>query len=318
MVTRSEIKKGVTSIPSFVNEYGVRGGLSRWSGIVYNRTVREVTGRSIFDEEWDVCVILDACRADELERQRRNFDWIGDVGRFPSLASCTWNWLPRTLEATPDDVLRETVYVTANPFSGRFCSREQFHALDEVWKYEWDERRGTVYPRPVTDRAIHHWRTTDADRLLVHYVQPHVPFLSDDAERLSRANFTHEADSSPDAWDRVTRGGLSRETAIAMYRETLERVLEDVELLLSNLRAETVVITADHGEAFGEWGLYGHPEGIDLPCLTRVPWLVTSATDERTHAPKEYDRTRSNVSNEEQLAALGYAEGGQKDYSAAD
>ena len=309
MVTPTEIRKGITSIPSFVRKYGASGGLCRWSGIVYNRAVRNIDGRSIFDEEWDVCVLLDACRADELEHQRSNFDWIDTVGRFPSLASCTWHWLPRTIEATSDETLQESTYVCANPFSARFCSEDQFHELDEVWRYSWDEQKGTVYPRAVTDRAIDHWRQTDASRMLVHYIQPHVPFLSKGAQSLTRANFTHETESSIDDWGRVTRGELSRDEAIEMYRDTLERVLEDVDLLLSNLQADNVVITADHGEAFGEWGLYGHPEQIDLPCLTQVPWLETAAVDEETYTPNVEERTETGVSTEEQLAALGYAEG---------
>ena len=308
MVTLSEAKKGITSIPGFVEQYGLTGGLSRFAGIAYHRATKDITGRSIFDEQWDVCVILDACRADELAKQRHEFEWIEQVDQFPSLASCTWDWLPRTLDGTPEKVLKNTTYVSANPFSGEFCSRNQFYELDEVWRYAWDEHRGTVRPRPVTDRAIHHWRNTDTPRLLVHYVQPHVPFLSSGAQTLSRANFDHEEDSVFDAWDRVTRGQLPRETATGMYRETLNEVLQDVDLLLSNLQAERVVITADHGEAFGEWGLYGHPEKIDLPCLTQVPWVVTSGENKRTHEPSDYERTSNEVSRSEQLEALGYAE----------
>lgn len=308
MTSLSDMKKGITSIPSFIDEYGASGGLRRWFGIVYNQATGTIQGRSIFEEEWDVCIVLDACRADELERQRSKFGWISGVGRFPSLGSSTWNWLPRTLETTPDRELRDTTYVSANPFTGRFCSDDQFDELDEVWKYAWDEDKGTVYPRPVTDRAIHHGRNTDSQRLLVHYIQPHVPFLSEEAESLSRSNFTHDVESVPDTWDRVTRGEIAPETAISLYRETLEQVLEDVELLLSNVDAEKVVITADHGEAFGEWGLYGHPGDIDIPCLTQVPWFETTATDERTHAPAEYDRTEGEVERNEQLRALGYSE----------
>jgi hypothetical protein len=306
MVTLREVKKGVTSVPGFVSEYGVTGGLSRWFGVVSNRAVRNVDGRSIFFEDWDVSIVLDACRADELENQRSNFDWIEGVDRFPSLASCTWNWFPRTLGATPDEALRDTTYVCANPFSSDFCSDGQFHELDEVWRYAWDEDKGTVYPRPVTDRAIHHWRNTDTQRLLVHYLQPHVPFLGSDADALGRSNFTHDRESAPDAWDKVTRGELSRERAISMYRDTLEYVLEDVELLLSNVDADDVVVTADHGEAFGEWGLYGHPPEIALPCLTQVPWLRTTAHDERTHVPREYEGGDDEFSREQRLTALGY------------
>lgn len=304
MITSNEIKKGFTSIPGFVDRYGVFRGLHRWTGIVYNRTTRSVTGQSIFDVDWDVCVLLDACRADELTRQRAMFEWIDRVDRYPSLASCTWNWMPRTFEATPASVLRNTIYVCSNPFSADFCSTEQFHTVDEVWRYAWDDGKGTVYPRPVTDRAIHHWRSETASRMLVHYLQPHVPFLSSNADSLSRDNFDHDAESIPDAWEQVARGDLQRQTAIAQYRETLEHVLEDVELLLSNIDAERVVITADHGECFDEWGLYGHENEIDLPCLTSVPWVETSGTDHETHTPQAYETEETPVEQIDQLQAL--------------
>lgn len=308
MISLSDVQKGITSIPEFVRKYGLSGGLNRWSGVVFNRATSDVDGRSIFEEDWDVCVILDACRADELERFQNGHDWLESVGRFPSIASCTWNWLPRTLERTPDEVLKNTTYVAANPFTDRFCTADEFYELDEVWRYAWNEEAGTVLPRPVTDRAIHHGRNTNSPRLLVHYVQPHVPFLTERSRKLSRSNFDHGEESVTDAWDRVTRGELSPDKAISRYRETLSQILEEVDLLLTNIDAEQVIITADHGEAFGEWGLYGHPPQIDLPCLTEVPWVVTTGTDNQTHQPAEYDEKRNEVSQAEQLKALGYVD----------
>lgn len=306
MLTIGEIKNGIFSLPSTVRKYGFIGGSKRLTALAYFRLHADSNGRSIFEKPWDVCIILDACRADELTSQRTNFEWIDNVGRFPSLGSCTWDWLPRTLEETDDEILQDTVYVCANPFSGEFCTEGQFYELDEVWRYAWNEDKGTVYPRPVTDRAIHHGRTTDASRLLVHYLQPHVPFLSAETPSLSRENFDFDANSSPDAWDQVTRGELSRETAIRWYRQSLKYVLEDVQLLLTNLDADRVVLTADHGEAFGEWGIYGHPENINLSCLTEVPWLETEATDKDAHTPAEYDREPDSVHRTDQLEALGY------------
>jgi len=265
-----------------------------------------MSGRSIFEEEWDVCLILDAARADELERFRDEFDWLETVGRFSSLASCTWNWVPRTVEATPSDILQRTTYVTANPFSEELTAPGTFGEIDPVYSYAWDDSLGTVRPRPVTDRAIHHWQQHDPDRLLVHYLQPHVPFLADGAEPLGRENFTHDQESTHDAWDRVTLGDLDRDVAIDRYRQTLARALDDVDLLLSSIDVESVIVTADHGEAFGESWLYGHPQGIDLPCLTHVPWIETTAVDENEYEPAEYETERSDVSADEQLRALGY------------
>ena len=38
-------------------------------------------------------------------------------------------------------------------------------------------------------------------------------------------------------------------------------VLRHVQNLLNNHDAERVIISADHGEAFGEFGVYRHPVG---------------------------------------------------------
>lgn len=308
MVTTQELQKGLSSLPGFVNKYGYSGGVRRWFGIVYHRATGKITGRSIFKEEWDVCIILDACRADELRLQSAGHEWMQKVEQYPSLASCTWDWLPRTIEQTPLEILAETTYVSANPFSDEFCEPDTFDELDEVWRYAWDSDWGTVLPRSVTDRAVHHGRETDTERLLIHYVQPHVPFLTDGAEALDRSNFDFETESTSDAWDHVTSGELPRRVAINRYRETLQIVLDEVDLLLENIDADRIVVTADHGEAFGEWGIYGHPNEIDLPCLTQVPWVETTGTDERTHTPGQYDTESEGISREAQLRALGYTE----------
>jgi len=313
MIRPTTLRRGLTSVPGFIEEYGLSGGLRRWAGIAYHRTTGDIEGRSIFSEQWDVCVILDACRADELERFVPEFDWLGRVDRFPSLASCTWNWVPETVAATPASTLRETVYVAANPFPDELTDAGTFAVIDDVYAYAWDDDRGTVHPRSVTDAAIRQWRDDPPRRLVVHYVQPHVPFLTDDAWSLGPENFSHDAESVRDAWDRVTAGELDRSVAIDRYRRTLAIVLQEVDLLLSSIDADSVVVTADHGEAFGEWGLYGHPQGIDLPCLTSVPWVETDARDDGTYdlpdRPLEARETAgTDAPTRDRLRALGYAE----------
>lgn len=84
-----------------------------------------------------------------------------------------------------------------------------------------------------------------------------------------------------------------------------------MELLLENVDAETVAITADHGNAMGEWGLYGHPKWTYIDSLVRVPWYVTTATDERTYEPAEEDPESINRDVtadevEDRLRDLGY------------
>jgi hypothetical protein len=92
-----------------------------------------------------------------------------------------------------------------------------------------------------------------------------------------------------------------------LYLDNLRLALRSVERLLENTDAETVAITADHGELFGELGAYGHPEGVPHPNLKKVPWVETTATDERTSDPDvDIARQESGAEFEEQLRDLGY------------
>jgi hypothetical protein len=82
-------------------------------------------------------------------------------------------------------------------------------------------------------------------------------------------------------------------------------VLDEVELLLSNLDADRVAISADHGELLGEFGLAGHPDGFPFSPVKRVPWVDTSATDTGTHRPA-VERGDDEASVEDHLRDLGY------------
>jgi hypothetical protein len=157
----------------------------------------------------------------------------------------------------------------------------------------------------MTDRAIEVGRDHDPERMVVHYLQPHHPFIPDPEldPGQSIENFTEEA--WDDIWDRLRHGEVSKERVWNAYRENLRYVLADVELLLENVDAETVVITSDHGNAFGEWGIYGHPMHTPLSCLRTVPWIETTATDTGTRDPEEHE---SSVDSDVQdrLRQLGY------------
>jgi arylsulfatase A-like enzyme len=157
----------------------------------------------------------------------------------------------------------------------------------------------------MTDRAIEVGRDHDPERMVVHYLQPHHPFIPDPEldPGQSIENFNEEA--WDDIWDRLRHGEVSKERVWNAYRENLRYVLADVELLLENVDAETVVITSDHGNAFGEWGIYGHPNGSLHPAVKHVPWAVTNAADTGEYDP-DVERESSEASVEERLDGLGY------------
>ena len=70
------------------------------------------------------------------------------------------------------------------------------------------------------------------------------------------------------------------------------------------------MLSSDHGEAFGEWGLYGHYRHVPVRALREVPWVKTSATDKQTYEPALEPPENSNDEDdsdaEERLNALRY------------
>jgi hypothetical protein len=144
--------------------------------------------------------------------------------------------------------------------------------------------------------------------MIVHYIPPHQPYpgFSPDSEESPTFVPSQQTDDRG-VFDWIIEGTVTREEAWNAYLDTLRWGLDDVELLLSNLDADDVVITADHAELFGEWGLYGHPIRTWVPTLLRVPWVRVSGTDTGSYEPTvELTDERDAADVEEQLRALGY------------
>ncbi|WP_276281942.1 sulfatase-like hydrolase/transferase [Halorussus caseinilyticus] len=304
-----------------IDAYGLRKGARSaafdfWGGAARrfcHNLGLDTHGTPIYERDWDVLVLLDTCRIDALETVSDEFDFLpSSVPSFTSLGSTSWEWMHDNFTDEYRDEIAQTAYVTANPHTRRFgdefpMSPDAFGLLDEVWEYEWDDDLSGNPPRPVTDRAISVARERDPERLIVHYMQPHAPYpaLEEFAPEAARilAN-----DDDRAIWDLLQAGQLPRSAAWSAYLENLRWVLEEVELLLSNMDADTLVVSSDHGEAFGEWGLYGHYRHVPIPVLKNVPWVELSATDSGEYEPaveaKSVDVTDDDV--EQRLSALGY------------
>ena len=133
-------------------------------------------------------------------------------------------------------------------------------------------------------------------------MQPHTPYRGLDLDGLG---VTGDKTFRETVWDWIASGRLSRDEAWEYYLDNLRWVLDDLEVLLRNVNSDRVIISADHGEAFGEWGAYGHSPHGQFAGLREVPWVETTATDNGSYSP-EIDRADVDVSTEEQLKHLGY------------
>ena len=241
--------------PGRLKRKGIKDGLSA-SGrelIIYalgRIEPLDVRGEPVYERDWDVLILLDGCRRDLLESVSDEYGFVPEsVPALRSLASTSTTWMERTFTDEYSAEVRHTCYVTANPFSDDYVDPARFGDVDEVWQYAWDDALGTVPARSVTDRTISMARSRDCGRLIAHYMQPHFPSVPEPVgSSMDLDSFGSDWES---VWDRLCAGDIAEDVVWESYRENLRYVLDDVELLLENLDAGTVVISADHGNAMG-------------------------------------------------------------------
>jgi hypothetical protein len=100
-------------------------------------------------------------------------------------------------------------------------------------------------------------------------------------------------------------GEVERDEVWSNYRANLEYVLDSVAVLLENVDGE-VLITADHGNLLGEFGLYGHPDHVPIKALKRVPWCTTTARETGSHEISDWQSSQATGDRDELLRDLGY------------
>jgi hypothetical protein len=267
------------------------------------------------DEDWDVLFILDACRADTF--QASTGGWRFDEYRVEkSLGSSTPEW---TRENFAGGSFGDTVYVASNPYTSLIAGNA-FHAIAEVWRTDFDEDELTVLPEKVDEAARQAREQYPHKRLIVHYMQPHFPFITTEEMRYSgwhpdRIRGEEErTDPISDPWHALQKGLVDEEDVWQAYRDNLDAVLESVEGLVSDFQGR-LVLSSDHGNMVG-WGwpvpmkIYGHAAGLRYPQLVDIPWAVIERGDRPTIRDdgtlSESAAEREEISR--RLRALGYQE----------
>lgn len=285
---------------------GVRESAYEFYLGTWRRIGRRISrGKSIFAENWDVLVVLDACRCDLIESIENEYGFLDTNHRFTSLGNSSEEWMRANFSNENHEKMAETAYVSGNLFTRRHADPNRFDFLDEVWRYGWDDERGTVPARTITDRAIAIHRDRKPERMIVHYMQPHAPSVPDPiGQGMSGDPEAHEI-WRESALDLLRRGEVTKEEVWQSYEANLRYVLNDVALLLNNITADTVAISADHGELMGESGLYGHPRHIPLSTVREVPWYLADATNKNIYQPA-IDIGRETGDIDEKLKQLGY------------
>lgn len=262
-------------------------------------------GTSIYEKEWDLLIVLDACRYDLFLQVAEDYEWIEEVGEIRSLDSTTAHWMRRTFVKDHHFEMANTAYVCGNPFSKSELDSRDFAELIELWKSAWTEP-GTVPPEAITDETIRIMRDDSYDRVIAHYMQPHCPFIS--RPELSQGKVIDNFGNQDwrDVWELLRDGDIDLDDLWSGYRENLKIGLEEVTSLIRNVDAENVVVTSDHGNATGQWGVYGHPPNLPMRELRIVPWVETQAKSIESREPDNWQNQETAVDREEQLSSLGY------------
>lgn len=272
--------------------------LHRVVGDVWFRRIVGNNGEYIMEKDWDNLLVLDACRLD-LYRHVAN----GDCDAIRSRGAATPEWVAENFEGRS---FPDTVYLTANPYVS-IISDGAFHARIDLWEEAWNEEEDTVLPEDVADRAKEIAAEYPDKRLIVHFMQPHQPFVGWDLP----GSFWNVSESP---WDTLKEGDRIDEI-LEGYADNLRLVYSVARDLGLELPGKSV-ITADHGNMLGERVSpfpvrdYGHRKGIYTDENVLVPWdeLPFETRKEITAEGTDSDRREITADVTDRLADLGYRE----------
>jgi len=249
---------------------------TRWNNTIkYDKVEplpRMIKKTNVLYEDWDNLIVLDACRYDAFKKIN---DIPGKLSYINSVGSSTGEWTLNTFKEKYPDV----TYITTNPHISKkllpnICGFIPFEDLHEVHLDKWNEITQTVHPKDVVDYV--NKLKVRKKRMVIHFMQPHHPFLGKKKiEALGYVQWKYGAESDnmgDTVWDLLAKKKITREEAWEAYLSNLEMVLKYIKEMLPNLKGKTI-ITADHGNCFGEYGLVCHPRGYEYPELIKVPYF---------------------------------------------
>ena len=263
------------------------------------RSLKRVVNQKklIHGRNWGTLIVLDACRYDIFKHVI--FDYLdGSLIPVKSCGSWTLEWFINTWRDSYNDI----IYVSANPLiTKRTCSGKlAFYEIKEVHRRFWNNRILSVHPLMVNlyVKSLllkEKLRGEKYKRKIIHYLQPHLPYLSHtyilnryrrllllysekyyysrkcenirDLLKLPRSNDLFLLILLEYCGDERRMRTLLRK----MYIDNLKIVLKYVSDLVTKVEGN-VIITSDHGELLGEYGMYFHPD-ISFPELRIVPWF---------------------------------------------
>ena len=264
---KSNLEHTFASLPfTFYNEEvlpkikGLKGAywlevkLAQLNNIVVEKPDEEPT--NVLDKDWDNLILLDACRHDYFKKFYPKTDKIVSTGTHSR------HFVENTFTGRQ---CQDIIYITGNPhlrpekFEDLTDSRleDTFHSVYQTWDNDWGGK-DYMPPEPIVRDAKTAENLFPDKRKIIHFMQPHDPFVANDENWML---------------SEVWKGKKTVEEAREAYHDNIGFLISHIEDLADSLEGKTVV-SADHGELLGEYGLLSHPYGVNAKELREVPWHV--------------------------------------------
>jgi hypothetical protein len=289
----------------------------------------------VMNEHWDYLIILDACRYDYFKKYYRKYLTGGILEKAISSATWTLEWAEKNFKSYYDDV----IYISSVPFinsikevswhGNKFNAKKHFFRVVNGWDIAWDESLCAISPGNITNLAIEEFKKYPEKRIIIHYCQPHTPYLNYQSlnlkrkkkkKRAFRKDTLREKIKIRIAYLLILIGGTEfiwklnkkfnfmkiryleyiwrekgKEGIVKGYCHNLEVVFNEIKNMYTKLPGN-VIITSDHGEMLGEKKYYGHGKPIPrMKELIEVPWYIIQNNIKKIGKTDEVKKINSSI-----------------------
>lgn len=132
----------------------------------------------LIKEDEFILIILDSCRFDYFKQEYENFV-TGDLTCVWSAGNRTPLWAPNTWDQEYDLDYISTVGYPISADSYEHVNWNYDPEFNQTIRVPHSDILSTADPELVTDIALHHFSKANRLRGVVHYVQPHKPYIGD-------------------------------------------------------------------------------------------------------------------------------------------
>ncbi|KXA93649.1 hypothetical protein AKJ65_06120 [candidate division MSBL1 archaeon SCGC-AAA259E19] len=231
--------------------------------------------RNLLKKDSFALIVIDDCRYDFFDEVYR--DYIsGELLKVKSPGPHTYGWLPAVFSYAQFRNLQffcaRTTIKTHDIKARKFVPNGRGIDMIDIFPRK-NDNLGAVLPRDVNQRVVEKGL---GRRNIIWYLQPHFPWVCNKDLSMTLLNEITFQDFTPKDLIRakLEKKGISGKRIARAYARNLKLVLHAISELLETIgnSVSHVVVTSDHGELLGEYGLFGHPHH-EMPQLYVVPWL---------------------------------------------